>query len=408
MNWTLSCPDGIGDFLLRLPWLFEMERRGWHLQLLAREPTLEAARLVGLTGSLLPLTCSPYSKKTRRLRDPFAKEIQAISRHHPDLLFFGPSQPSFLEEQLVEANLPMRLGGFVLKEDFWPSESILPAQVLSSAYDLQVEVRNTDSESMRNQKAANMLLEENLCLPSFRMERCPAFAHRSDLPDKFLVVSPGYREGDYFLGLGVEKWVRELRELEAQTSLDFVFTGSSSEAKANAGILAGLREPDRHQNWTGQLASLSELAGFLESSKGYVGKDSGTMHLAAALGKPIVAVFGGGHWKRFLPTGTRAAVLTVEVPCRGCDWRCHLPEPVCVREIPAGSVAAAWRQVISLDQDERLVLAFSPGEAAMKVLSVNPQVNFPARKHEERRSKIKALREEAIKPWWQRIIPSRR
>lgn len=404
MKWTLTSPDGIGDFLLRLPWLFEMERRGWQLQLLAREPTLEAARLVGLEGDLVPLSRSPYSKVTRSLRNPFASEIAALRRHDPEILFFGPSQPSFFEEQLIEAAPPTRLGGFVLKEDFWPSESILPAPVLASAYELKVDVWNVDSEPARNQRAASQLLGGDVNLAPFRLAAVPAYRHRSTMPAQFLVVSPGYRAGDYFTGLGVQHWIRELRILEERFSGSLVFTGSPGEAAAHAEIHQGLQHPERHQDWTGRLANLCDLAGVLQASEGYVGKDSGTMHLAACLGRPTVAVFGGGHWKRFLPTGNQAAILTVEVPCRGCDWRCHLPEPLCVTDLPMGCVAQSWEDVIKLPEGIVKVNAFPPSAPAREMLASHPQKDFPAHQHRVRSEQVRAQREEALRPWMSRWL----
>ena len=40
--------------------------------------------------------------------------------------------------------------------------------------------------------------------------------------------------------------------------------------------------------------------------------------LRGALGVPVVAVFGGGHWPRFLPRARRSFVATQELPCFGC------------------------------------------------------------------------------------------
>ena len=48
------------------------------------------------------------------------------------------------------------------------------------------------------------------------------------------------------------------------------------------------------------------------------------MHAAAALGKPLLAVFGGGTWPRFLPAVEPSVTVTVGVSCE--PWLA--PEPV--------------------------------------------------------------------------------
>ena len=101
MRWTLTSPDGIGDFLLRVPWIKEMERSGWQLQLVARQPTLEVAQLACINADFVCIEESPYGKDARRKRNPFAQEIARINKFAPDLVFFRPSHPTFLEEEFA-------------------------------------------------------------------------------------------------------------------------------------------------------------------------------------------------------------------------------------------------------------------------------------------------------------------
>lgn len=57
----------------------------------------------------------------------------------------------------------------------------------------------------------------------------------------------------------------------------------------------------------GQL-SLGELAGLVRESDLYVGNDSGTTHLASAVGTPVVAIFGPTSPNRYRPLGRRTRV----------------------------------------------------------------------------------------------------
>jgi hypothetical protein len=73
------------------------------------------------------------------------------------------------------------------------------------------------------------------------------------------------------------------------------------------------------------------------------------MHFAAAMGKPVLAVFGGGTWPRFIPAARAGAALTVDLPCRGCDWRCHLRVSWCVKNVPVEEAIAAFARIQSGD-----------------------------------------------------------
>jgi ADP-heptose:LPS heptosyltransferase len=60
-------------------------------------------------------------------------------------------------------------------------------------------------------------------------------------------------------------------------------------------------------------AELLELAGTLSHCRGYVGNDSGVTHLAAALGVPVVAIFGPTDPAVWAPRGAQVRVVRAEV-----------------------------------------------------------------------------------------------
>ena len=405
MRWTLTSPDGIGDFLLRVPWLKDMERNGWRLQLVARQPTLEAAKLAGIEGDFIPIAANPYGKEARRKRNPFRREIARIKRFAPDLVFFGPSHPTFFEEELASRLLKEKIGGFVLDEGKWMSESIVDPFQISRRYDLKVPIGSKDAEPERNRKAAETLLEQPVEIFQWMLKvtegtLVPEIANG----DSFIVVNPSRREGDYFQGLGDEGWIRELSILEQCISERFVFVGTTPEAASNARIHAALPGRDRHLDLTGKLANLTELTRVIASSEGYVGKDCGVMHLASSMKMPIVAVFGGGHGRRFFPTGKRAAVLTVDVPCRGCDWRCHLPEPLCARDLEDGCVANAWEKIMALDGEVTLVVEQPMSAKGREIMVKQPQDDYPSKAHALKRDQLRRERHDALMPLPQKIL----
>jgi heptosyltransferase-3 len=74
----------------------------------------------------------------------------------------------------------------------------------------------------------------------------------------------------------------------------------------------------RAKNFAGDLA-IWESAAALERCHLYIGNDTGTMHLAASVGTPCVAIFSArdnpGKWE---PAGEGHTVLRHDVPCAGC------------------------------------------------------------------------------------------
>ena len=75
--------------------------------------------------------------------------------------------------------------------------------------------------------------------------------------------------------------------------------------------------PERCLNLCGQ-TSLLEMVEWLRLCHLMVTNDTGPMHVAAALGKPLVALFGPTEPRRTGPYGQLHNVLRIELPCSPC------------------------------------------------------------------------------------------
>jgi heptosyltransferase-2 len=87
--------------------------------------------------------------------------------------------------------------------------------------------------------------------------------------------------------------------------------------------------------------TLPDLVGVLSCLSGFVTNDSGPMHLAAALGVPLVAVFGSTDWRETAPVGARATVVREEVECAPCMLRECPIDHRCMRAVSVDRVARA-------------------------------------------------------------------
>lgn len=69
---------------------------------------------------------------------------------------------------------------------------------------------------------------------------------------------------------------------------------------------------------------LRDLMAFIERCQLFVTNDSGAMHVAAAFGTNLIAIFGSTDWVTTAPLSSRARIVRVETPCAPCILR-HCP-----------------------------------------------------------------------------------
>jgi ADP-heptose:LPS heptosyltransferase len=93
---------------------------------------------------------------------------------------------------------------------------------------------------------------------------------------------------------------------------------------------------------TGSPDDLPSVAARIAGAAGYVGIETGLVHLAAAYGVPGATVYGGGYWPVYGPWAPRSAGVVAPIPCFGCEWDCAFERPFCIESIDVDSVTAAF------------------------------------------------------------------
>lgn len=90
--------------------------------------------------------------------------------------------------------------------------------------------------------------------------------------------------------------------------------------------------------------SLRELVALSARARLFVGCDTGPMHLAAALGVPVVALFGPADPARTGPFGAGHVIVRVPPPCAPCGRKtCNQPRHACMEDLDVERVLAAVR-----------------------------------------------------------------
>ncbi len=130
-----------------------------------------------------------------------------------------------------------------------------------------------------------------------------------------------------------------------ERGLHCVMVGASHDRDAGRAIESWLRThaPDargRVVNLIGR-TSLGALVGVASRASVFVANDSGVMHLAAALGRPVVAVFGPTDERATHPIGARTEVITESVFCRPCMLRDCPIDHRCMKRITVDRVSAS-------------------------------------------------------------------
>lgn len=115
-------------------------------------------------------------------------------------------------------------------------------------------------------------------------------------------------------------------------------------------VLALMAEPPEGVtfiNLAGQ-TDLPQLAGLLCRADAVLAVESGPMHMAIALERPLVAVCGRGHYGRFVPYPyaiDNARFLFTDCEHSGCNWNCYAEKAACVSRIDPDEVCDAMKKV---------------------------------------------------------------
>ena len=95
--------------------------------------------------------------------------------------------------------------------------------------------------------------------------------------------------------------------------------------------------------------SLRQTAALIEKCKIFISNDTGPMHIAAAMGVPVVAIFGPTNFYRTSPFGKQHIIVKSDLPCvpcyRGGNAKCD--EIRCLKLISVDDVLNAVESLIT-------------------------------------------------------------
>ncbi len=335
-------PSALGDVVHALPVVATLKRRYPQIPLdwLIEE---EAAPLVAGHPAVAAWLVSGRRRWLRQLRRPgevraalggMRALVQEIRRQRYDVVL---DLQGLLKSALyvVAAGAPVRVGladaregaGWVLSHRVPvpppPVHAVERYLALAAAVDAREAVRDfTIPLGAEDLEAARLLM--------------------AGLPRPVVALHPTARWGTKLWEM--ERW-RAVAASLADEGAGVIVTGGSADTALAAALCEGLRPAPR--SLAGRM-SLKALAAVLRAADLMITVDSGPMHIAAAVGTPVVALFGPTDPARTGPLG-RGRVLRRTLPCSPClQRRCRIADTRrCMRDIDVGDVLAAARELLA-------------------------------------------------------------
>jgi predicted lipopolysaccharide heptosyltransferase III len=158
-----------------------------------------------------------------------------------------------------------------------------------------------------------------------------------------MILQPGARY--WFKAWPPDRYAELADRLTSQYGCQVLIGGSDQDvdlaqqirqtAKSNPVIMAGR-------------TTIKQFAAIAKKSALFVGSDSGAMHIAAAVGTPVVALFGPSNPSEWGPRGEAIEVIYKGLDCRTCFHpTCHRGEQNCMKLISVGEVETASKRLIA-------------------------------------------------------------
>jgi ADP-heptose:LPS heptosyltransferase/GT2 family glycosyltransferase len=351
--------DTLGDLVLFAP-VLQALRNAWpdtRLAVVIRRAYLDLAPLLAPGIDWIPTSLDPFADgpdadpgEVHRLRG-------LITALQPDLVAAATSRRNWLEVAVAAAAPQARriAQGAAADDAFFATRLRLALGLhASNVFTENVPPAGADPDWRTNFQLVDALLGRTvervaprIALTDPVRKAAAAVLRANDLEaGRYIVCAAAGFANVRLKTWPAERYATAIAHLQSTHGLPTLLIGHENErayltslrAAATAAIGDSLHAP---RLWLGQEGDLSTLTALIAGSRLYFGNDTGAMHLAAAVDVPVVAVFGGGTWPRFVPAARRGLAVVHPLPCFGCSWDCAFGDAPCLGAISAEVAIAA-------------------------------------------------------------------
>jgi len=160
-------------------------------------------------------------------------------------------------------------------------------------------------------------------------------SHEIDREQPLIAINP---QATWPTKLWLNDRFSEVADHLLESGCSVVFTGSPADRAEIDRIIAGMK--GNAVNLAGK-TTLMSLAALYQKARVVVTTDTGPMHISAASGTPVVAIFGSTAPWRTGPWGEEHVILRVEMDCSPCLKKSCTRNSECMREITVEMVIKA-------------------------------------------------------------------
>lgn len=292
-------PGGLGDMLMLMPVIRSIRaaRPDIELDIVCERRNFEVLKLAGLEGHALLYDGAPHRLLSLRARR-YDVALDSEQYHH------------FSAIMALMSGAPVRVGF-----------RINPARL-----NLYTHLLGYDVDGYEMDQFARLLRPLGIplafgALDGVLTDITPPLD--SQLPDAvdalrrrgpLVAVSPG--SSDPYKQWGFEKFKQLIQALTSRGHGVMLVGGPAEVRQATA--LQQCLSPDLLLNLAGRY-SLTQTAAALQAASLFVGGDSGLGHLAVALARPTLILFGPSDERKWSRPHARHAVLRKQLPCAPCS-----------------------------------------------------------------------------------------
>jgi heptosyltransferase-2 len=345
MKILIRATNWVGDAIMALPAIRVVRQkfRGDHISIVARPYVAEIYRGQGICDELIPYDSKGERRGWGAREDSYA-ELRA-RKYDVAILLQNAFDAAWLAWR---AGIPQRIGyardarSFLLTkaipvpkpgeipphEKFYYLELIRRAGWLDKLpAETQITLQVPEEQKVR---ANEMLVAGGVCPGAPRVALGAGASYGSAKcwpPERFAAVAS---------------------RLQSEKNAEVILFGTAAEASVSGAIASAMsRKPI---DLTGK-TSIGDLPALLSQCHLFLGNDSGAMHVAAAVGLPVVAIFGPTDPNGTAPVTPRHAIVQQKPYCSPCFLRRCPTDHRCMKSVTAEMVegaAAPWLDLMEV------------------------------------------------------------
>lgn len=177
-----------------------------------------------------------------------------------------------------------------------------------------------------------------------------AMLHKSDIKknERFVIVHPGCGVNGYMRQWDEERYSSVVEYIQEKYGLKVILTGDSDEKKIVEKVIGYMKSDRKPVDFSGK-TTLKQLIALVDKAFFVVCGNTGILHIASALDKPVVAIHGPTDPIKWGPRSSKYVLIKPDLACAPCaylgfEYGCR--EKKCLKGIAENEVKEAVDKIV--------------------------------------------------------------